>query len=105
MASRNPKPPINAMPAMDVRSHYILAPNARLSAGQRLVALCLLLWDSESERLSIDPLHLSQRCSLSVEQVSRTLDALAEIQLARQWADGWRLSFDDWRESVLRPTV
>ena len=77
-----------------------------LSPAMRLVAVTMLLWSEEwpnySEgRYGMTYDELSDRTSLTPEQIEKTLHKMREVRLVEQRADGWMLTLDRFIGSVL----
>jgi hypothetical protein len=91
----------------------VLAPASRgtyLSPAMRLVAVTMLLWKDDWDKLSngrygMTAAELADRTSLTEQQVIATLAKLVDVQMVRERADGWELTIDRWQEAVLRPAV
>lgn len=90
------------MSHLDRAGHLILAPTSwgnKLSASTRLVALTIMLWRDEHERLSggrksMDLDFIADRTGLSHASLEDALARLEQYQLVRKHADGWRVTFD-----------
>jgi len=77
-----------------------------LSPAMRLVTVQMLLWQEEWPRMSEGRYgmtydEISDRTSLTVRQVEETLYKMREVRLVEQRADGWMLTFDRFKGSVL----
>lgn len=89
----------------DLNSHRLLAPTSKgtkLSAGMRLVALVLLLWDEENDpkRVSMTPDFIADRTSIPLEKLPPIMDNLEAIGLVQMYADGWRLTMDHFNRTT-----
>lgn len=91
----------------------LLAPASRgtyLSPAMRLVATMMLLWSEDWSRLSngrrgMSAAEIADRTSLTEQQVRNTMAKLVDVQLVREFADGWELTLERWKDAVLKPWV
>lgn len=70
----------------------------------RLVALVLLSWHEETEpkRLSMTPDFISDRTSIPQDKLPAIMDRLEAVGLVRLYADGWRLTIDEFKATTVR---
>lgn len=72
----------------------------------RLVATMMLLWGEDWLRVSngrrgFTSEEIADRTSLTPSQVEQTLAKMDDVKLVKTYADGWVLTIDRWKESVL----
>lgn len=74
----------------------------------RLVALNLLLWGEEWERVGngrygMTPGEIADRTSLTPAQVTAALAKMHTVKLVAERADGYMLTIDEWKQHALGP--
>jgi hypothetical protein len=72
----------------------------------RLVATTLLLWsdlwqEESGGRIGMTPDELADRTSLTPIQVDAALAKLEEVRFVQMRADGYILTFEEWKRDVL----
>lgn len=88
----------------DSNSHFMLGRKSagiQLSAGMRLVGLCLLQWVEEAGFVSVTPAFIEDRTSIPADHVDAILTKLESVGLASCYADGWQLTIDKYKNGAM----